>query len=490
MADVPKFDETEEETPAAPSFDDTEAVSFDDTVPDDEAAAPAEAEAKPTGEISDAEFAKLQPDPKRELQDTSDFLAAMRANVPGAGLAYKAADVIRPGAEAEQKKADAERAARNPDVERLGTAAGGVAAPNVGGAWWQRILGNAGLAAADSATKADSLDEAKERAVEAGSTAGAVQAALSAAGGLGRGLKSLGETRATKAFDPTLAQQQTLNDKGLRQKLGREMLDSGVVRFGSGVEDMAPRLEDLLSQKGQRIGAIREAADQAGAKVDMNRLVNMGEIQQEAAGATNQAGQSMAKAYLRNAKNYAKVPSRSLKQTQEEIMSLNEQIPFNKPFAERTPAQQAFSELRGDMVQQMDDQIAARRPDLVNENKETKELFGLFKEGDKILDKSVARQGRNADFGLRDMLAASQGTGGAKKTAMALASKIARERGNSSVAVMADKMSKLMGANPSGLGKYVKPLKEAAARGNQALMATHLLLMKDPGYVQTLEDAE
>jgi hypothetical protein len=33
-------------------------------------------------------------------------------------------------------------------------------------------------------------------------------------------------------------------------------------------------------------------------------------------------------------------------------------------------------------------------------------------------------------------------------------------------------------------------LKDAAARGNQALMATHLLLMKDPEYVKTLEDAD
>jgi hypothetical protein len=491
VSDLPelKFDDEQEK-------DDLPALSFDDTVPAD--AAP-EVTTKPRlmerifpkGEaVPDAEFNKLRPDPKREMQDIADWLAAMRKGAPGYGLAVKAADLIRPGAEAEQKKADAERAARNPGVESFGNAAGGVAAPNIGGGFLTRILGNAGLAAGDAATRADSLADAKEKGLEAGATAVGIQTLLGTLGATGRGLKGLAERRATKAFDPTLAQQQSLNDKGLREKLGREMLDSGVVRFGSGVEGMAPHLEDMLSEKGRRIGAIRDAADQAGAKVDMKRLVNMGEMQREAAAATNEAGQSMADSYLRNAQNFAKQPTRSLKQAQEEIMSLNEQIPFKKPFAERTPSQQAFSELRSDLVQQMDDQIASRRPDLAQENIDTKKLFGLFKEGDAILDKSVARQARNADFGLRDMLAATQAEGGLKKGAMALASKVARERGNSSVAVLADKMSKLMGANPSGFGKYLKPLKDAAARGNQALMATHLLLMKDPEYVKTLEDAD
>jgi hypothetical protein len=381
-------------------------------------------------------------------------------------------------------------------VNKMGIAAGGAAAPNVGKvgpgftAAMSRIGGNAALAAGDRASRADSLDEAKDEAVKAGSSAGVIQAVLESLGGVGRSLKSLSERRAVKSIDPTLAQQQSLQDKGLREKLGREMLDEGVVKFGSSVDGMAPRLEYLLSKKGQRIGEIRDAADQAGAQVDFNRLVKMGDIMNEAAPATNEAGQAMAEAYSRNAQNLAKVPNRSLKQAQEEVMSLNEQIPFNKPFADRTDKQQAFSELRSDIVQQMDDQVA-KRTDLAPEFDNLKQQFGLFKEGDKILDKSVARQARNADFGLRDLLVAGAApVDGTKKAALALASKMARERGNSSVAVMADRMSQLMGANPSRLGKYIKPLVDAAKRGNQSLMATHMLLMKDPEYVATLEADE
>lgn len=57
MSDIPKFDETDDVI-EAPKFDDTEAVSFDDTTPVEEPTAPA---SEPTGKITDSEFAKLRP---------------------------------------------------------------------------------------------------------------------------------------------------------------------------------------------------------------------------------------------------------------------------------------------------------------------------------------------------------------------------------------------------------------------------------------------
>lgn len=472
-------------------------LKFDDDLPEldfgDEPAAPA---AEPTSEpgpqkISDADFDKMRPD---LVGDFNRQMADVREGTPLAGAAQKLGALVGPGGyDAGMKRVKDERADRHkvdPDGASRREMLGAALAPNVGGAWWSRILGNSGLAATDAATRADSVQEAKKDATEAGILAGGIEALMSSLGGAGKMFKGVAEDRAVKSLGPTLSQQRVLNDRGAARELGREMLDEGVVRFGSSVEGMAPRLEDLLADKGRRIGDIRSAADEAGAQIDLSRLRDIGNAKVAFSDATNEATQKAAKSYAKNAEALARVPERSIGEVQGEIAALSKQIPFEKDLAKHTPAQQAFGDLRRDMVGQVDDQVRQRVPDSFDEYQKLKSQFGLLKEGDKILDQSVARQQRNADIGLRDLLVgnmAKKEGNSALGVAGAVASKIARERGNSMAAATANRMSQILGANPAGLGKFAKPLMDAARRGNTSLMATHAMLMDDPEYAALVE---
>jgi hypothetical protein len=153
-------------------------------------------------------------------------------------------------------------------------------------------------------------------------------------------------------------------------------------------------------------------------------------------------------------------------------------------------------ELRRDLVGQTDDVIRQTVPERAGEYSKLKEQFGLFKEGDKILDKSVARSARNADVGLRDLLVGNAASGskglegGIKAAAATAVSKLARERGNATLAVTADLAAKLASGNPNALGKYGKPLLDALSRSPKAFLTTHALLLKDPEYAAVLEGQE
>lgn len=302
--------------------------------------------------------------------------------------------------------------------------------------------------------------------------------------------------RAIKALAPTLSQQELLNNKGVADELGQQLRDQGVVKFGSSVKDMAPRLEEFLGKKGQRIGDIRdEVSDAMGNSVDLSRLRDKGNALSAFTDASDTATQKMADAYGQNASALARVPERSVNEAQEIVQGLNNQIPFNKPYADLTPEQQALKQLRGDIVGQVDQNVNQYSPELGKEYQDLKNQFGLFKNAEPILDKAAARQDRNADFGLRDMLAATaagaQGNaGGVKQAAAALASKLARERGNSAAATGLGWMADQLQTNPERLGKFAGVLQGAAARGLPALMATHQALLNDPDYQKVISSTD
>lgn len=511
MADAPKWDETDEIS-EAPKFDDTEPVAFDGTTELPPGAEPTKDENAGYDKYPRMDTSKSWTGLEGIGQRTDDALANVRHGTPlsgfaenaGAALAATGDDSDEPFIRRYQKQMDRlemERDARfkrNPDASKNAENLGAALAPNIGASGTgvknalSRIAGNGGLAAADKAGHGGSLDEVKKE----GMVAGGLQAFMESLGGIGRFAKGASESRALKSLEPTLSQQKVLQDKGKAQELGREMLDEGVVKFGSSVDDMAPRVDNLLSEKGQRIGAIRDLADKRGAQVEFDRLAKKGTAKEAFSDATNETSQSAARAYSRNADNFAKVPQRSISEAQQEVRALDSQIPFEKDMAKLTPEQQAYRELRGDIVNQSDDQIRQRVPESIDEYLKTKEQFGLYKDADKVLDTATARGSKNATFPMSSLLAANAAAksgdalGVGKAGLAAVATKLAKERGNSAIAVTADRMSQLLGQNPSRLGKFMQPLVDAAKRGNQSLMATHMLLMKEPEYAQLVGEGE
>jgi hypothetical protein len=363
------------------------------------------------------------------------------------------------------------------------------------------MFGNTGeaaaLAFADTISRGGSYADAWDSAKSAAKWGGAINSvpvAAHAASSTKNAATQFGRSRTIKALDPILSQQEVLQNKGLANKMADELHDAGVVRFGSSVEDMAPRVEEVLQTKGRRIGDIRDAVDAKiretpGEAIDLTRLGKKAEVQQAFLSDSNLDAQAQAKKYAKNVESLLNTPRRSIEQTQQEVGALSNAIPFSKSYSDMTPKQRSLYDLRRDLVESIDDRVNTLTPELSGEYGKLKQQFGLFKEADKILDKSVARQARNNDFGLRDLLAANTSKDGlVKSSLMAVVSKLARERGNSALAASAYKAADLMGSAPEKFGAFSGVLERAAERGPDAFIAAHQLLYTSDKNYRTLVD--
>lgn len=305
-------------------------------------------------------------------------------------------------------------------------------------------------------------------------------------------LTDFAETRAVKSLGPILKQQEKLDGMGLTNELGRELLDSGVVKAGRSVDNMINPLEEQLAQRGQAIGWARDKATNLGANV------NMADDAANAAIAANAPGQ-LADEVVRSgtfADNLGAVANDNIpvNDVQNLVGRVNESINFNKVPGTQNAKEAGNIDLRKYLVSKMDESMASRLPegDMAN-YQQNKRLFSGLAQGEDILDKASARQAKNATFGLRDTaMAASQlarpDGNGLTAAAMAIGSKIVRERGNSTVAVGADKLAQVLKSNPEKFGEYAQVLSQAAARGGNSLAATHYLLQQsNPNYRETVK---
>lgn len=327
-----------------------------------------------------------------------------------------------------------------------------------------------------------------------GALAGAGHAVLGriAAGTAADDLANFAETRATKSLEPILRQQEKLNGMGATNTLGRELLDSGVVKAGRSVNDMVAPLEANLAERGQAIGNYRAMADAGGATAD---LTGDAALALQAANAPGQMGHEAAQSGV-FAKNLGAVAQDGMAPTQVQglVSRANEGAGLNKVPGARNSTEEGYNQLRQYLVGKMDGSMSkVLPPEDMAAYAKNKEVFSALKGGEEALDKAVARHGKNATFGLRDTLMAAGAltkpdpAHGVFSAGMAIGSKLLRERGNSTLAVGADKLSDVLAAHPEAFGRFAGALQSAAQRGPQALSATHYLLQQtNPDYRKTI----
>lgn len=306
-----------------------------------------------------------------------------------------------------------------------------------------------------------------------------------------QGIRDAAAEHAVKSLNPILSQQEVLNNRGLSKELGRELLDQKVVGFGDDVKAMQPKLEELLGKKGKAIGALRKEAQDAGHTIDLTDLKTKSEGMLADAANGLDTDRALANVYRNNVKSLGQVPERSVEDTQDIIHRINNTLNFNKATNKITPAEEARMALRKDLVGKVDEAVGKLGDDKAVMYDKLKKQFGLFKEGDKILDKSVARAERNRGLSLTDYItgaSALSGGDGMAAAALAMANKIARERGNASMAVALNKLGNSQSLNK--LGKFAKPLTDALQRGEAAVAATHAILMRDPEYKAIIEQQD
>lgn len=374
------------------------------------------------------------------------------------------------------------------------------------GAGWAKNVG-AGMLSGAGTSEAESLPELAEDTAEGGALGFGLGALFGGAGKVGNKIagkfKKVAEDQAVDSLGPMLADEKALANKGLRDQLGRELLDEGVTTFGSSPAKQADRLAPLLSKKGQVIGEIRDTVDkqarkaaQAGDELGaVNRQVDFNSAlakRAERAGKAAKEGTTkdvdVAKEVAKEAAHMGDIPLRSLRDTGKIVKKLGDQIPFHKHVSEWGADDLARYQVYKNLQRQMDGKIRGFT-DRFDEYQDAKNMFGMFKDGEKIAEKAAMRGKGDLAPGLKDLVTAGGGNKNlVDKIVDATTLKFVRDRGHSMIAKTADTAYKLLSTSPEVMGKYNGPLTQALKRGNKAFFTTHMMLMnQDPEYAEMVQ---
>ena len=160
----------------------------------------------------------------------------------------------------------------NPGMSFGGSIAGGALLPVAKGGLAAQSAFNATVAGTDALLKGQNPLTAALTGAGITAGMGAVGNAISAM----PSLRDFAARRAVKASGAMTKDMRSLVDKGMLESTGRELLDSGVVKLGSSLEDIAERAAQMKEVAGEQIGAAIGGADEmiAGAK----KMLESGEI--------------------------------------------------------------------------------------------------------------------------------------------------------------------------------------------------------------------
>lgn len=291
-----------------------------------------------------------------------------------------------------------------------------------------------------------------------------------------------------------------LATEGGRGQVAKDLLDEGVVRFGSGKKAILDRAKELVAKSGSGIGDTLNAADEATSNgFDYGRAVarirsyldSLNPTERRAAGNVEKIIADLEEAATKPGEKPGFAVANDIKS------SLQDSINYKT-----APKVQTNLEKRA--VGLLTDEIDSQMPEGLQKGfGELKRKFGSGAEIKKVASKAVNREAGNNAFGLTDYILAAAGLSGGLAAghpiagtigagALAVGRKLARERGDSAAAVTLDLGSKLWTNTvvklaelaPDSLGKYGKVLaRELQTHGPAGVLAMHHALSSDPQYV-------
>lgn len=367
---------------------------------------------------------------------------------------------------------------------------------------------------------------------------------------VGEFLKDLAERRAFKAAVGNQAKAyDEAAEKGVINSRGRELLDEGVVRFGSSARQIADRAKAQRDEAGEAIGELLRGMDEDAANHFLatdgatDALMVSGEamakrlddfaasvggsgnkalvtrLKDAAADLRKKGMMSFADAAKEKASWQWQPGESYTKQAGRKIKSLigNEMEEgvkrYEQSLASRTVSEpiEEVGEQFGTMLQTGSGRsVPASRPtsqpvfmeatdagtealqpvQRLDLYKQLKSKYGTMDAAAKDAKVLANRQEKNQTLSMGDKLAAVAGAvaSGGKGLALGAANNIARKRGSSAAAVTLDKVGDMLVSAPERFGRFAPQLQQAAQRGNHALSVTHFLLMsQDPEYRKQLE---
>jgi hypothetical protein len=281
-------------------------------------------------------------------------------------------------------------------------------------------------------------------------------------------------------------------------ELGALARERKLVPFGATAEGIADLVDDEVLRVGKRLEDVRQVADDAGAKVDIERLV-ADKWEELVAGGLSGTREDMAKAYLREIQK--KASQISVKEAQDMLSDLSTVFKSNvggKPTGARQLGQ---AELYGDARALQNKAVQDAVPeDVFAKYSQDMRDYHLLGGADKASNQAAARAQAAQSIGVKDLMTAgaiyaggatagySQGGDASSALGGMVAAHILRTRGASMKASTADKIARTLQTAPQKLGKYGPILQKAAARGSQSYASTTYMLQKtDPEFRALLE---
>jgi hypothetical protein len=432
------------------------------------------------------------------------------------------------------RRKDKEASDDQPLAYGAGTVTGGVGTAFIPGMAGTGVAKAAGMGAASGAgfSEADptkSYDDLKDFAgdVALGGALGGVGQAASnkllpllgkAAGKVPEKLSGMAERQAFKAAAGT--QEKAYDEavrKGIVNRVGRDLLDDGIVTFGANARGIAERADAARGAVGSEIDDLLRSIDDKGlpladgsniatkvreyaAKIDAPNTRSTFDMLAKQADEFESMGR-MPLTEAQRLKNSYKWDPRDPqtmaigKEASNELKRiLGDELEDGVRVSARVRPARAAEELAtGSGPTQITEipgsavlKEATSADDALTRYLGLKEKYGSMATAKKAAEKLANRQEKNRLFSLTDYLAGGIGGGlagmnPAAAGAAAVGNKVLRERGPASLAVGLDKVSKILSSAPDALGKYASVLKKAAERGS--LGVTHAILMQqDPEY--------
>lgn len=323
----------------------------------------------------------------------------------------------------------------------------------------------------------------------------AAKRALKAAGYIGKDIKPLARRNPAELV-----------------RRGKELLDSGVIGFGDDAAAIEAKLDPAVGEAGERIGQLLQSADDTGAKFKTGEWVERARRELLDPVQNDPAKAAKAKWLASKLDEYAQKGDVPFSEANRWKTNLQSEINYGNRMNDASPDPQEFWKgLAGTMTSEIDSQLGREGGEAFQQTfQKAKGKYGALVDaldksrqgigrdegnqflsgGDKLIGTGIGSSSLTASMMAGDpwLMAGSAVLGGASM----LGSKVLRERGASSSAVVANKLAggldRMVKARPEIFGRFAPVLQQAAARGPQILAATNFVLaQKVPGYRELMQ---
>jgi len=268
---------------------------------------------------------------------------------------------------------------------------------------------------------------------------------------------------------------------------GRELLDEGLIKFGDDAAKIAERVGQRHDLAGKAIGESLDTLEQRGVMGSIDNVVANLESQIDELSKTpgneriiKQLQSEVDNLYLRGESNLG------INATEQAKRNFQGQTNYFSPEAEK----KASGRLADSFKSEVERAATEADPALAQKFMDEKKAYGLLSPIKEAAEKRAMQQAQAPFGGLTDIVAGT--AGGPKGLAIKYGMDQVARRAASSGAVMSDRIADIVRNQPQLLGKFAKPLQEAAQRGGSSLAATHFVLQQtQPEYrklVNTNED--